>query len=83
MALAEKILKVIGGPHPAAIATIDEGKPAVRFMVLTGFDKMAYGEIELTHRYNYHANGKLSTAEITDIDGELTMVLFDQNGNPA
>jgi general stress protein 26 len=40
MSLAEKILKVIGGPHPAAIATIDEGKPAVRFMVLAGFDDM-------------------------------------------
>jgi general stress protein 26 len=40
MSLAEKILKVIGGPHPAAIATIDEGKPAIRFMVLTGFDDM-------------------------------------------
>ncbi len=40
MTLAEKILKVIGGPHPAAIATIDEGMPAVRFMVLTGFDDM-------------------------------------------
>lgn len=50
---------------------------------LTGFDKMAYGEIELTHCYNYHDNGKLSTAEITDIEGELTMVLFDQDGNPA
>ena len=40
MALAEKILAVIGGPHPAAIATIDQGKPAVRFMVLTGFPDM-------------------------------------------
>jgi general stress protein 26 len=40
MALKEKILKVIGGPHPAAIATIDEGLPAVRFMVLSGFPDM-------------------------------------------
>jgi general stress protein 26 len=40
MALAEKILKVIGGPHPAAIATIDQGRPSVRFMVLTGFPDM-------------------------------------------
>jgi general stress protein 26 len=40
MALAEKILKVIGGMHPAAIATIDKGMPAVRFMVLTGFPDM-------------------------------------------
>lgn len=50
---------------------------------LTGFDKLAYGEIELMHRYRYHDNGKLSAAEITDIDGELAMVSFDQDGNPA
>jgi len=37
MALKDKILQVIGGPHPAAIATVDQGMPAVRFMVLTGF----------------------------------------------
>ena len=40
MALAEKILQVIGGMHPAAIATLDQGMPAVRFMVLTGFPDM-------------------------------------------
>lgn len=40
MALKEKILQVIGGMHPAAIATVDRGLPAVRFMVLTGFDDM-------------------------------------------
>ncbi|HZW25309.1 MAG TPA: DUF6156 family protein [Gallionella sp.] len=50
---------------------------------LTGFDKLAYGEVELTHRYSYHDNGMLASAEITDIDGELTMVLFDEEGNPA
>jgi hypothetical protein len=48
----------------------------------TGFDKLAYGEIELMHRYEYHENGRLSVAEITDIDGEVTMLLFDSNGNP-
>ena len=40
MALKEKILEVIGGMHPAAIATLDQGKPSVRFMVLTGFPDM-------------------------------------------
>ena len=40
MALKDKILQVIGGMHPAAVATIDRGKPAVRFMVLWGFDDM-------------------------------------------
>lgn len=41
---------------------------------LTGFDKLAYSEIELSHRYEYHADGKLKLAEITDIDGEVTIV---------
>lgn len=50
---------------------------------LTGFDKLAYGEIELSHRYTYHSNGKLSAAEITDIDGETTMLIFDTEGSPA
>lgn len=50
---------------------------------LTGFDKLAYGEIELAHRYTYHSNGKLSAAEITDIDGETTMLIFDTEGSPA
>ena len=42
MALKEKILEVAGGPHVAAIATITMGMPAVRFMVLTGFDDMTF-----------------------------------------
>ncbi len=50
---------------------------------ITGFDKLAYGEIELMHRYEYHDNGRLSVAEITDIDGEVTILAFDINGNPA
>ena len=50
---------------------------------LTGFDKLAYGEIELMHRYEYHESGKLSVAEITDIDGEVTILAFDTDGNPA
>ncbi|HVN74307.1 MAG TPA: pyridoxamine 5'-phosphate oxidase family protein, partial [Methanoregula sp.] len=40
MALKEKIIEVIGGPHPAAVATLDNGMPAVRFMVLAGFPDM-------------------------------------------
>lgn len=38
--------------------------------------KMVYGEIELEHRYHYHDNGTLSQAEITDADGELTVLDF-------
>jgi general stress protein 26 len=40
MAIREKILEVVGGPHVAAIATIAGTMPAVRFMVLTGFPDM-------------------------------------------
>lgn len=49
---------------------------------LAGFDKLAYGEIELAHRYAYHGNGKLKQAEITDIDGETTLLTFDADGVP-
>jgi general stress protein 26 len=42
MALKENILAVVGGPHPAAVATLDGGLPAVRFMVLNGFPDMTF-----------------------------------------
>ncbi len=42
MALKEKILEVAGGPHAVAVATIDNGLPSVRFMVLFGFDDMTF-----------------------------------------
>ena len=38
MALEEKILNAMGGLHVAAVATMSEGRPAVRFMALFGFD---------------------------------------------
>jgi YD repeat-containing protein len=50
---------------------------------LAGFDKLAYGDVELAHRYTYHDNGKLQQAEITDIDGETTTLEFDAEGNAA
>jgi len=37
MELREKILEVIGGPHAAAVATLDGPLPAVRFMLLYGY----------------------------------------------
>jgi len=46
---------------------------------LTGFDKIAHSEIELSHRYEYHDNGKLRQAEITDIDGEVTTLVFNND----
>ncbi|MDD1700246.1 MAG: pyridoxamine 5'-phosphate oxidase family protein [Methanoregula sp.] len=42
MSLKENILDVVGGPHVAAIATIDGKLPAVRFMVLNGFPDMTF-----------------------------------------
>ncbi|MGA2934279.1 MAG: pyridoxamine 5'-phosphate oxidase family protein [Methanomicrobiales archaeon] len=42
MALKEKIMDVVGGPHVAAVATITMGMPAVRFMVLNGFEDMTF-----------------------------------------
>ncbi len=44
---------------------------------LVGIDKLAYGEVEIKHRYQYHENGQLKQAEITDIDGEVTTLEFD------
>lgn len=42
MALKDQILEVAGGPHVAAVATLDGKKPAVRFMVLAGFPDMSF-----------------------------------------
>lgn len=44
--------------------------------------KMVYGEIELEHRYDYYDSGALQQAEITDADGEVTLLLFDEAGAP-
>ncbi|HDR72408.1 MAG TPA: hypothetical protein ENN85_00585, partial [Methanoculleus sp.] len=40
MALKEKILEVMGGVHVGAVATVDAGMPAVRFMALRGQDDL-------------------------------------------
>ncbi len=45
-------------------------------------EKRVYGEKELLHDYAYHDNGKLKRAEITDADGELTVLNFDEHGQP-
>ncbi|MEW6037955.1 MAG: DUF6156 family protein [Pseudomonadota bacterium] len=47
---------------------------------LVGLQKLVYGEVEMEHRYAYHRNGKLKRAEITDADGELTVLDFDEDG---
>ncbi len=46
---------------------------------LTGVQKMVYGEVEMEHRYQYDETGVLRRAEISDIDGEVTVLTFDEN----
>ena len=41
MKLEEKILDVMGGVHVGAVATIWDGRPAVRFMALTGNEDLS------------------------------------------
>ncbi|WP_316227253.1 DUF6156 family protein [Bradyrhizobium sp. SZCCHNR1047] len=50
---------------------------------LTGFDKVVYGEIELTHRYCYHPNGTLRRAEIVMLDEDPVTLNFDASGAPV
>lgn len=45
-------------------------------------EKQVYGEQELLHLYEYHDNGALKQAEITDADGEVTVLDFDLQGKP-
>lgn len=42
--------------------------------VLLSFRKMVYGETELEHRYHFSDAGALLRAEITDADGDVTVV---------
>lgn len=39
--------------------------------------KLVYGEVELQHCYRYYPSGNLQQAEITDADGEITVLDFD------
>lgn len=49
--------------------------------MLSGFDKVVYGEVELSHRYEYHDNGRLKRAEIVMLDEEPAAVIFDEAGS--
>lgn len=46
-------------------------------------EKLVYGETELLHNYEYDDNNVLRQAEITDADGELTLLTFDEQGQPC
>jgi len=39
---------------------------------------MVYGEVELSHRYEYHGSGRLKRAEIVMLDEEPAVLSFDE-----
>ena len=41
---------------------------------MTGFQKIVYGEVEMEHHYFFDETGTLKTAEITNADGEKTLI---------
>lgn len=47
---------------------------------MIGFDKLVYGEVELAHRYAYHADGTLARAEIMMCDEDPVELVFDKSG---
>lgn len=49
--------------------------------LLTGFDKMVYGEVELAHRYVYHDTGILKQAEIAMLDEDTVTLCFGEAGS--
>lgn len=49
---------------------------------LLGLQKLVYGEVELEHRYHYDEAGALRRAEITDAEGEVAVLRFDESGRP-
>ncbi len=49
--------------------------------MLSGFDKLVYGEVELSHRYEYHGCGRLRRVEIVMLDEEPVAMTFDDAGS--
>lgn len=47
---------------------------------LTGFDKIVYGEVELSHRYEYHQNGAVKLARIMMLEEDPVELTFDESG---
>lgn len=44
---------------------------------LIAIQKLVYGEVELTHRYDYHPDGTLRRAEITEAGDAPRELLFE------
>ena len=43
---------------------------------LVACQKIVYGEVEMGHRYDYRADGRLASARIIDAEGEVTELWF-------
>jgi hypothetical protein len=43
---------------------------------LAGLEKVVYGEIEFEHRYVYHADGRLKSAELREPDEQPRLMEF-------
>ena len=50
---------------------------------LLRFEKLVYGDIELSHVYDYDADGRLRRAQILMLDEDPTVLHFDENGQLA
>ncbi len=46
---------------------------------MVGFEKMVYGEIELSHFYDYYPSGALQSADIM-MDEVVTTIDYDESG---
>lgn len=46
--------------------------------LLKRFEKLVYGEVELSHAYDYHPNGGLKQARIVMLDEEPSVLCFDE-----
>jgi hypothetical protein len=46
---------------------------------VTGLEKIVYGEVELTHRYSYDAQGQLERAEIKLVGEPLSILIFEDD----
>jgi len=47
---------------------------------LVACEKITYGEVELSHRYEYYGSGALRQAVITNTDDEVTVMTFNEQG---
>lgn len=44
---------------------------------LVAVEKVVYGEVEFEHRYQYHPDGRLKSAELREEDEEPRLMQFD------